>query len=126
MKKVLLVLMMAMTMTFAGFQASAAPTPKQTSSNLVENIWSSLPEILVVKQVATLSDGRAITVFYKKSGNQCEVYSPDDLKGLSIADLSGLKKSEFAITSSAKGRLIYTAPISNVRKVIKQAVIRYL
>ena len=125
MKKVLFVLMIAMTVSFAGFRASGATTGK-ASSDLVENIWKSLPETLVVKQVATLGDGRAITIFYKKAGNQCEVYSSDDISGFSINDLTGLKKSDFTIAASVKGKMIYTAPVSKVRQIVKKAVIRYL
>lgn len=125
MKKVLFVLMIAMTISLTGFNSSAAPTEK-TSSNLVENIWRSLPETLVVKQVATLTDGHTITVFYKKAGNLCEIYTNDDLSGISVNDLSDVKESDFAITTSVKGRKIYSAPVSTVRKIIKKAVIQYL
>ncbi|MDE6447566.1 MAG: hypothetical protein K2L35_04540 [Muribaculaceae bacterium] len=125
MKKFLMTLVIAMTMSFVGFSVSAA-SPKNSSSDFVGNVWKSLPETLVVKQEATLGNGQVITIYYKKSGDQCEVYTPDNVSGLTVNALSDLKESDFSIAMSAKGRKVFTAPFSKVRRLVKQAVNTYL
>ena len=118
-------LVIAMTMSLPVFSASAA-SPKSSSSDLVENIWESLPEIMVVKQKATLVNGRTVTIYYKKSGDQCEVYTADNVSDLTINDLASVKESDFDIATSVKGRLLFSAPFSKVRRMVKTAVNSYL
>lgn len=125
MKKFLSILVIAATMLVAGFSASAA-TPKNSSSDLVGKLWKSLPETLVVKQEATFDNGKTITIYYKKSGDQCEVYTADNVSNLTIQDLADAKESNFGITTSVKGHRVFTAPFSKVRRIVKSVVNTYL
>lgn len=125
MKRFIIAFAIVMTVLTVGFSASAA-TPRKTQSNLVENIWKSLPETLVVKQEATLHNGQTVTVYYKKSGDRCEVYSADKVAHLTVDDLASVKESNFDITTSVKGQLLFSAPFSKVRRMVKQAVNTYL
>lgn len=123
MKRIIFAVVLAISAFASAPAAQAAPA---ANSNPVERIWRSLPDVMVVKQTATLSDGRSVTLYYRKAGDQCEVYTPSDLKGLRPEDVMNIEKSDFAIARSAEGRKVYNAPISKVRRIIKQAVINYL
>lgn len=125
MKRLMMAIAIALTMTMGAFHVSAS-TPASQSKSVTESLWKALPETLVVKQTATLDDGKTLTLYYKKTGNQCEVYTDADLKGLTVNDLTRLKESAFSIVTAAKGRCVYSVPVSKVRNMVKQAVNRYL
>ena len=52
-----------------------ASTPA-AAKNSKKNVIDQIPTNIVVKQTTHFSDGRTLTIYYKKSGMQCEVYSP--------------------------------------------------
>lgn len=127
MKKIIFALVLAVVALVSAPSASAAKTSDSTkSSNPVEQLWNALPDVLIVKQTATLNNGKSVTIYYKKAGNQCEVYTPSDITGLNVDDLTNLEKSDFSIATSTEGRKVYTAPFSTVRKIVKRAVNSYL
>lgn len=103
-------------------EANAAPKKQDAVSSLVAGI----PTNLVVKQSATLNDGRQVTIYYKKTGDMCEVYSEDNLKGYEYSDLLNLSSTSFSIATSAKGTKIYNCTLTQARKIIKRLVNTYL
>ena len=101
--------------------ATAAPTRPSKSS-----VAALIPTQLVVEQTATLSNGRNITVYYKKSGNIVEVYSNDDLKGYNVADLVTLKSTSFRVVTRTEGRLVYKTTVAKASALVKRLVNTYL
>lgn len=115
----------ALVMAFAAIvtpaDAQAAPTRSQVNS-----VISRIPASLVVKQTARLKDGRGITVYYKKAGNNIEIYSDSNLKGYTADDLLSLDSTTFSVTTSTSGKLIYSCHISKARRMLKQFVNNWL
>ncbi len=105
--------------------ASTTSTPagaEKTGISLIEK----MPVNLVVKQTATLKDGRSVTIYYKKEGGYVEVLSDSNLKGYSVDDLLNLKSTTFSLASSAKGTSLYRMPVSKACSLFKQMVNLYL
>ena len=106
------------------FPSEVAAAAKSGKSN---TSWvSKIPVNLVIEQTATLSDGRNVTLYYQKKGDLCEVYSEDNLKGYNVTDLLKLNSTSFRIVSSVKGKRVYHATFTQVRRIIKNAVNTYL
>lgn len=72
MKQLLMTLMVVLMSMMTSTLASA-----KTDKNSVKKM---VPQNNVVKQTTEFNDGRTLTIYYKKSGMQCEVYSPCDAK----------------------------------------------
>lgn len=125
MKKFSLMMMCAIISVAALFAtpASAAYPPARTSES---SILSLIPASLVIEQKATLSDNTTVTVYYLKNGDECEVYSNDNLKGYSVDDLISLKSTSFRIVSKPEGKRIYHTTVTKARKIIKSLVNTYL
>ena len=81
---------------------------------------------IVVKQTTHFSDGRTLTIYYKKSGMQCEVYSPCDTKMYDLSDASRIKSTNFEIVDYVEGNLYKKASVGEVTKLIKRLVNQYL
>lgn len=116
------VLMAVIAISFSPIAANATQKSQETSKSLV----ALLPSTVIVEQTATLKDGRSVTIYYKKSGDYCEVYSNDNLNGFSADDLLNLSTSTFSITSETEGKCLYRCPISKARSIIKNLVNQYL
>lgn len=114
---ILAAIIMAIAAIAAPVETQAAPTRNQMSS-----LISKIPVTLVVKQTARLNDGRAITVYYKKNGENIEVYSDSNLNGYTPDDLLKLDTTTFSVATSTSGKLIYSCPISTACKMLKQFV----
>lgn len=105
--------------------ASTTTTPAVTetkSTSLIEK----MPVNIVVKQTATLKDGRSVTIFYKKEGGYVEVLSESNMKGYTVDDLLNLESTTFSLVSSAKGTSLYRMPVSKACSLFKQMVNLYL
>lgn len=102
--------------------AAAKETPAKESSSML----SLIPSSIIVQQNAILSDGRGITLYYKKSGDYCEVYSDDNLSGYTVHDLLKLDSTDFKLTTSTKGKLVYRTTTAKARALVKSLVNRYL
>lgn len=108
---------------FATPSANAAiPVNHDTRTSLL----SMIPDVLIVEQTATLGNGQTVTIFYKKSGNSCQIFSESDLKGYTINDLVSLQATSFRIVSQPKGRCVYQTTIQKAGKIIKSLVNTYL
>lgn len=107
---------------FAPVAANAAPMEKHSVASLL----SAVPTELVVKQIATLNDGREVTVYYKKAGDFCEIYSDSNLKGYTENDFLKLNSTSFSLAKEVKGNRLYRCPVSKALKIFKSLVYTYL
>ena len=105
--------------------ASTTATPakaEKTSVSLIEK----MPVNIVVKQTATLKDGRSVTIYYQKDGGYVEVFSDSNLKGYTVDDLLNLESTTFTLATSVKGTSILRMPVSKACSLFKQMVNLYL
>lgn len=93
------------------------------SNNTMKNI---VPTNIVVKQTTQFNDGRTLIVYYKKSGSQCEVYSPQNEKDYSVNDASKIKSTQLEVVDKVEGKLYRKATITEVARLIKRLVNRLL
>lgn len=105
--------------------ASNAGTHAKHEKNSVSLI-EKMPVNIVVKQTATLKDGRSVTIYYKKEGGYVEVFSDSSLKGYTVDDLLSLESTTFSLAKSAMGTSIYRMPVSKACSLFKQMVNLYL
>ena len=118
MKKSVLILMVTLMSMMASTPASA-----KTDKNAVMDL---VPTNIVVKQTTTFSDGRTLTLYYKKSGRQCEVYSPCSADDYSMSDASKIKATNFEVVDKVEGKLYRKASVGEVAKMVKRLVSKYL
>ena len=105
--------------------ASTTATPakaEKTGVSLIEK----MPVNIVVKQTATLKDGRSVTIYYKKDGGYVEVLSDSNLKGYTVDDLLNLESTTFSLATSAKGTSLYRMPVAKACALFKRMVNLYL
>ncbi|MDE6754280.1 MAG: hypothetical protein K2J82_06690 [Muribaculaceae bacterium] len=118
---------MMMSVIIAAVALFAAPTANAASHEAPKrSLLTLVPDVLVIEQTATLGNGNTVTVYYKKSGDMCEVYSNNDLKGYNINDLVSLQSTSFRIVSQPKGKLVYKTTVAKAGKIIKSLVNTYL
>lgn len=89
-------------------------------------IGKALPTNIIVKQITEFDDGRTLVLYYKKQGEQCEVYSTSDVTTYSEADLRHVKSTNVEIAERTEGKLVRRATLAEVRRLVKQLVNRYL
>jgi hypothetical protein len=118
MKKMILSLMIVLMSMMASTPASAKTDMKALAQMVPTNI--------VVKQTTHFNDGRTLTIYYKKSGTQCEVYSPCNANDYNVDDASKIKSTTFEIADHVEGRLYKKATVSEVRTIVKRLVNQYL
>lgn len=121
--KKLTAVLVACSILFCGATASAAPKARSKSKS---SISAMLPANIVVEQTATLSNGKTVTIYYKKAGSVCEVYSNADLRGYGINDVLSLTSTHFRIVSAPQGKLLYTTTLTRAGKIVKSLVNTYL
>jgi hypothetical protein len=102
-----------------------ASTPVSAKSNK-KNIADQVPTNIVVKQTMIFNDGRTLTIYYKKSGMQCEVYSPCNANDYSVDDASKIKSTNFEVVNKVEGKLYKKASVGEVARLIKRLVNQYL
>lgn len=121
------ILAVATLLTATSFisSASTTSTPANAEAKSISLI-EKMPVSIVVKQTATLKDGRSVTIFYKKEGGYVEVLSDSNLKGYTVDDLLNLESTTFSLASSAKGTSLYRMPVSKACSLFKQMVNMYL
>ncbi|MDE5998100.1 MAG: hypothetical protein K2G77_07825 [Muribaculaceae bacterium] len=126
MKKIkILAVATLITVTSLISTASTTTTPAGNETKSISLI-EKMPVNIVVKQTATLKDGRSVTIFYKKEGGYVEVLSDSNLKGYTVDDLLNLESTTFTLASSAKGTSLYRMPVSKACSLFKQMVNLYL
>ena len=117
MKQLFLSLILALMSVMVSVPASA------TTGNKVK---SMMPQNIIVKQTTQFSDGRTLTLYYKKAGSRCEVYSPCEAKDYDVADAAKIKTTSFEVVDCVEGKLYRKASIGEVTRLIKRLVNRYL
>ena len=117
MKQLFLSLILALMSVMVSVPASA------TTGNKVK---SMMPQNIIVKQTTQFSDGRTLTLYYKKAGTRCEVYSPCEAKDYDVADAAKIKTTSFEVVDCVEGKLYRKASIGEVTRLIKRLVNRYL
>ena len=118
MKQMILTLMVALMSVMAS-------TPVSAKSNK-KSVTDQVPTNIVVKQTTHFNDGRTLTIYYKKSGMQCEVYTPSDTKMYDLSDVSSIKSTNFEVVDKVEGNLYRMASVGEVTKLIKRLVNKYL
>ena len=117
MKQLILSLILALMSVMVSVPASA------TTGNKVK---SMMPQNIIVKQTTQFSDGRTLTLYYKKAGSQCEVYSPCNAKDYDVEDAAKIKTTSFEVVDRVEGKLYRKASIGEVTRLIKRLVNQYL
>ena len=102
---------------------TSTPASAKTDKDSVRKM---VPQDVVVKQTTEFNDGRTLTIYYKKSGMQCEVYSPCDVKDYDVADAAKIKSTSFEVIDRVEGKLYRKASIGEVTRLIKRLVNQYL
>ena len=102
-----------------------ASTPVSAKSDK-SDVKKIVPTNIVVKQTTQFNDGRTLTIYYKKSGTQCEVYSPCDADDYSVNDASKIKSTNFEVVDKVEGKLYRKTSITEVTRIIKRLVNQYL
>lgn len=97
-----------------------------TSATTGNKVKSMMPQNIIVKQTTQFSDGRTLTLYYKKAGSRCEVYSPCDAKYYDVEDAAKIKTTSFEVVDRVEGKLYRKASIGEVTRLIKRLVNRYL
>ena len=102
-----------------------ASTPVSAKSNK-KSVKDQVPTNIVVKQTTHFNDGRTLTIYYKKNGTQCEVYSPCNAHDSNLADASKIKSTNFEVVERVEGKLYKKASVGEVTRLIKRLVNQYL
>lgn len=118
--------MTAIVILAASFLAAPSASAKSPALPSKSAVMAMVPSDIVVEQTVSLSDGRTVSLFFKKTGNLCEVYSPDSLEGYEISDLASMEASSFRIVKEAKGKRVYKTTVNGATKLIKRLVNAYL
>ena len=114
MKKMLVILMVALMGVMTSAQASA--------KNSKNDLMNLVPSSIVVKQTTRFNDGRCLTIYYKKAGNQCEVYSPCEAADYDLEDASKIKSTNFEVVDKVEGKLYRRASLGEVMRLVKMLV----
>ncbi len=118
MKNYFVVLMVALMCATASMPASA-----KTGKN---DLMSLVPENIIVRQTTHFSDGRTLTIYWKKQGSQCEVYSPCNEKDYQTNDVQKVKSTNFEVVDKVEGRLYRKASLTEVLRLLRQLASQYL
>ena len=118
MKKTIFSLILTLMSVMVSMPASASTDKK--------NVNNTLPENIVVKQTTRFNDGRTLTVYFKKQGSQCEVYSPNDPRHFDVNDASKVESTNFEVVDKVEGKLYRKATVSELIRIAKQMLNTYL
>ena len=118
MKKILAILVVTLMSVMASTPVSAK-TGKKDFVTLV-------PANIIVKQTTKFNDGRTLTIYYKKSGTQCEVYSPCDESKYNLEDASKIQSTNFEVVNNVEGKLYRKATVKEIAIIVKYIVSQFL
>ena len=118
MKKVLFLLMVTLMSVVASTPAYAKSGTSDWKSNLPTNI--------IVKQTTFFDDGRSLTLYYKKTGTLCEVYSPCKESDYTLNDASKITSTNFEVANKVEGKLYRKATLGEVVRILRQALNQFL
>lgn len=109
---------------FTTTPATARPLPRP--DNKETSLLKMIPDSFIIEQTATLADGYTVTVYYKRDGIFCEVYSEDSLEGYDVESIAGVCATNFRIVDSVKGKRLYRTTLAKARKIVKNLVNSFL
>lgn len=109
-------LLIAMLMSF-GTSTFAGTTT--TTNDIIVSQKISIPVNIIIKQTITFKDGKSISVYYKKEGDICKLYSQTDITKYKESDLSRIKSTNFEIADSTEGKCIMTKKTKDVISLAK-------
>ena len=115
-------LLFSLTIVLMSMIASTPVSAKSNKKNVTDQVTANI----VVKQTTQFNDGRTLTIYYKKSGMQCEVYSPCNASDYNMSDASKIKSTNFEVVDKVEGKLYKKASIGEVTRLIKRLVNQYL
>ena len=118
MKKLMMILTIALMSVLMSVPASATTGNKK-------DVLALVPQNMIVKQTTTFTDGRTLTLYYKKEGAQCEVYSPCAAKDFSMDDVSKVKSTSFEVVQKTEGRLYKKATLKEMLNIVRKLVSQY-
>jgi hypothetical protein len=113
---------LSMMVVLISMMASSPASAKTDKKNLMNQV----PTNIVVKQTTRFSDGRTLIIYYKKSGMDCEVYSPCDANDYDVSDASKIKQTVFEVVDKVEGKLYRKASVGEVRRLVKSLANQYL
>ena len=93
-----------------------------TTGNKEKNL---VPKNIIVKQTTHFKDGRTLTLYFKKQGEQCEVYSPCRLGDFAVDDVQKVKSTNFEVVSQVEGKLYRKSTTEELLKVVSQMMKMY-
>ena len=102
-----------------------ASTPA-VATNSKSDLKKSVPANIVVKQTTKFNDGRTLTIYYKKQGMNCEVYSPCNADDYDVSDASKIKSTNFEVVDKVEGKLYKKATVGEVIRLIKWLANQFL
>ena len=118
MKQLIITLMVVLM----SMMASTPAVAKNSKSDLKK----SVPANIVVKQTTKFNDGRTLTIYYKKQGMNCEVYSPCNADNYDVSDASKIKSTNFEVVDKVEGKLYKKATVGEVIRLIKWLANQFL
>lgn len=89
---------------FMSISLSAFAGTRTSSVRVNKSEKVAVPANIIVKQSITFMDGKTIVVFYKKTGNDCKVYSNENLNKYGVSDLMRIKSTNFERTDHVEGK----------------------
>ena len=113
---------LSLMIVLMSMMASTPAVAKNSKKNVADQVQTNI----VVKQTTHFNDGRTLTIYYKKSGMQCEVYSPCNASDYNMSDASKIKSTNFEVVDKVEGKLYKKASIGEVTRLIKRLVNQYL
>lgn len=122
MKKVFVILSIALMSAFATATASSTTGSENVKAQSEQLFKIDIPVNLVVKQTVTFDDNTSITLYYQKEGNVCRLYSNVDVTKYSEQDLNRIKSTSFEVTDHVKGKCYLTRNCSDLIKFAKSVI----
>jgi len=104
---------------------TAVATVPVGAATETKEVKEMIPQNIIVKQTTHFNDGRTLTVYYKKQGNQCEVYSPCNEKDYNMNDVKGIKSTNFEVVQKTEGKLYRKATMGEVMRFMKEIMDNY-
>lgn len=120
MKKVFAILSITLMSVFATATASATTGNEKVSAQIENSTKFDIPVNIIVKQIVTFKDGTSVTVYYKKEGDTCSLYSDVDVTKYKEDDLNRIKSTSFEVTDKVKGKCRLTRKSSDIISMAKK------
>lgn len=96
-----------------------------TSASTGNNVKGMVPANIIVKQTTHFNDGRTLTLYFKKQGNQCEIYSPCNVNEFAESDVKKVQSTNFEVVDKTEGKLYQKTTTGEMMRVLNQMVNQY-